>query len=132
MTSTPYRNALIVGAGPGIGAALARCLRAAGLEVAVAARDIAKLAPLVHETGAVALPVDAAARRLHAARGLLHDVEGPERGDGDGLRDALRVEFRERPAQPAARVVDHHLLVLKPASTAGQRYRPLRLALSPS
>jgi len=60
MTSIPYRNALIVGAGPGISASLARHLRAAGLQVAVAARDVGKLAPLVQETGAVALPVDAA------------------------------------------------------------------------
>ncbi len=38
--------ALIVGAGPGLGAALARCFAGAGMDVAVAARDGARLEPL--------------------------------------------------------------------------------------
>lgn len=60
MNEIPYRNALIIGGGPGISASLTRQLRAAGLPVVIAARDTAKLASLVEQTGAIALPVDAA------------------------------------------------------------------------
>jgi NAD(P)-dependent dehydrogenase (short-subunit alcohol dehydrogenase family) len=42
MTEIPYRSALIVGAGPGISASVARGLAAAGLRVGVAARNIDK------------------------------------------------------------------------------------------
>ena len=59
MNSVPYRSALIVGTGPGISASLARQLSAAGLKVAVAARNVDKLAALVAETGAEAFAVDA-------------------------------------------------------------------------
>jgi NAD(P)-dependent dehydrogenase (short-subunit alcohol dehydrogenase family) len=60
MAGIPYRTALIVGAGAGISASLARSLTAAGLKVGLAARDTAKLAPLLAETGAQAFAVDAA------------------------------------------------------------------------
>ncbi len=43
--------ALIVGAGPGLGAALARCFAGAGMDVAVAARDGARLEPLAGDLG---------------------------------------------------------------------------------
>jgi len=46
MADIPYRTALIVGAGSGISASLARGLAAAGLKVGLAARNIEKLAPL--------------------------------------------------------------------------------------
>jgi hypothetical protein len=59
MTEIPYRSALIIGAGPGISGSLARLLRAAGIPVVVAARQIDRLTALAAETGAVALPVDA-------------------------------------------------------------------------
>jgi NAD(P)-dependent dehydrogenase (short-subunit alcohol dehydrogenase family) len=59
MTSLPYRTALIIGAGPGISASLARQLTAAGLQVGLAARDTAKLATIVAETGATAFAADA-------------------------------------------------------------------------
>ena len=52
MTDIPYRTALIVGAGPGISASLARGLAPAGLRVGVAARNADKLATLATETGA--------------------------------------------------------------------------------
>ncbi|GAB7522402.1 SDR family NAD(P)-dependent oxidoreductase [Paraburkholderia sp. 2C] len=55
----PYRNALIIGTGPGISASVTRLLRAAGLPVVIAARHTDKLASLAKETGAIALPVDA-------------------------------------------------------------------------
>ncbi|WP_245524190.1 SDR family NAD(P)-dependent oxidoreductase [Methylobacterium nonmethylotrophicum] len=58
--SLPYRTALIVGAGAGISAALARLLTAEGLRVGLAARDTEKLAGLTAETGAEAFPADAA------------------------------------------------------------------------
>ncbi len=59
MTSIPYRTALIVGAGPGLSASLARSLSAAGLKVGLAARNIDKLAGLAEKTGAKTFAVDA-------------------------------------------------------------------------
>lgn len=59
MASIPYRSALIVGAGPGISASVARGLAAAGLQVGLAARNPDKLAPLASEIGARAFAVDA-------------------------------------------------------------------------
>src|SRR5215207_5785157 len=59
MTDLPYRTALIVGAGSGISASVARGLAAAGLKVGLAARDIEKLAPLAAEIGAKRFAVDA-------------------------------------------------------------------------
>src|ERR1041385_6690958 len=59
MTEIPYRSALIVGAGSGISASVARGLAAAGLKVGLAARDIEKLAPLAGEIGAERFAVDA-------------------------------------------------------------------------
>jgi len=54
-----YRTSLIVGAGPGLGASLARRLSKSGIAVALAARDPAKLAPLCEEIGATAHACDA-------------------------------------------------------------------------
>jgi NAD(P)-dependent dehydrogenase (short-subunit alcohol dehydrogenase family) len=59
MTTLPYRTALIVGAGPGISASVARGLAAAGLKIGLAARNIDKLAALAGETGAERFAVDA-------------------------------------------------------------------------
>ncbi|HEY4144380.1 SDR family NAD(P)-dependent oxidoreductase [Pinirhizobacter sp.] len=59
MNDIPYRSALIIGAGPGISGSLTRLLRTAGIPVAIAARHIDKLTPLVEETGAIALAADA-------------------------------------------------------------------------
>ena len=53
-------TALIVGAGPGLSASLARKLAATGRKVALAARNVEKLAGLVAETGARAYPCDVA------------------------------------------------------------------------
>jgi NAD(P)-dependent dehydrogenase (short-subunit alcohol dehydrogenase family) len=67
----PYRTALIVGAGNGLSAALARAFAREGMQIALAARSTAKLAPLVEETGARAFACDAVKRddveRLFAA-----------------------------------------------------------------
>ncbi|SFV09733.1 NADP-dependent 3-hydroxy acid dehydrogenase YdfG [Methylobacterium sp. 174MFSha1.1] len=65
--SLPYRTALIVGAGAGISAALARLLAAEGLQVGLAARDAGKLADLAAETGAATFAADAADPQAVAA-----------------------------------------------------------------
>ncbi len=60
MTDFPYSTALIVGAGSGVSASLARLLAARGVKVALAARNIDKLAALAAETGAKTFATDAA------------------------------------------------------------------------
>jgi len=59
MTSIAYQTALIVGAGTGISASLARTLAAADLAIGLAARTTEKLAPLAAEIGAKTFAVDA-------------------------------------------------------------------------
>src|SRR6516165_5500863 len=59
MQPSEFRNALIVGAGPGLSAAVARALANDGFNVALAARDIDKLAKLAAETRATAFACDA-------------------------------------------------------------------------
>lgn len=53
------QSALIVGAGSGLSAALARALQRSGVKVALAARTTAKLAALAQETGAAVFGCDA-------------------------------------------------------------------------
>ncbi len=67
------RVALVVGAGDGLSASLARKLSAAGLKVALAARDTAKLSALLGETGAEAFACEAS-RTDEVAR-LFRQVE---------------------------------------------------------
>jgi NAD(P)-dependent dehydrogenase (short-subunit alcohol dehydrogenase family) len=62
MPIAPYKTALIVGAGEGLSAALARLLSSEGLRVALAARNVDKLAALARETGAEAFACDASRR----------------------------------------------------------------------
>jgi NAD(P)-dependent dehydrogenase (short-subunit alcohol dehydrogenase family) len=59
MAAIPYRTALIVGAGAGISASVARALAAAGLKVGLAARNIDKLATFADGIGAERFAVDA-------------------------------------------------------------------------
>jgi NAD(P)-dependent dehydrogenase (short-subunit alcohol dehydrogenase family) len=59
MAKSSYRSALIVGAGRGLSASLARLFAGEGMQVALAARDTEKLAPLCAETGAKAFACDA-------------------------------------------------------------------------
>jgi NAD(P)-dependent dehydrogenase (short-subunit alcohol dehydrogenase family) len=59
MPKPTYQSALIVGAGRGLSASLARLFAGKGLRVALAARDAEKLAPLCAETGAKAFACDA-------------------------------------------------------------------------
>jgi len=59
MPQETYRTALIVGAGSGLSASLARLLARSGMKVALAARSIDKLTALTAETGAQAFACDA-------------------------------------------------------------------------
>ncbi|HZO23574.1 MAG TPA: SDR family NAD(P)-dependent oxidoreductase [Steroidobacteraceae bacterium] len=59
MTDLPYRTALIVGAGTGISASVARALSTAGLKVALASRTPRKLDTFAAEIGALTFAVDA-------------------------------------------------------------------------
>ncbi len=60
MQEFPYGRALIVGAGAGISASLARALSRAGVKVALAARNIGKLDELAAGADAIAFAADAA------------------------------------------------------------------------
>src|SRR5476649_1001207 len=57
-----YHSALIVGAGAGLSASLARAFAKAGMRVALAARSTDKLGPLTQETGAKIFQCDASQR----------------------------------------------------------------------
>src|SRR5262245_14268607 len=80
MTPHDYRTALIVGAGQGLSAALARALTKLGLEVALAARTPDDLAPLAAEIGAKTFACDAVKRdevgRLFA--GMAREIGEPD------------------------------------------------------
>jgi NAD(P)-dependent dehydrogenase (short-subunit alcohol dehydrogenase family) len=73
MPAPTYRTALIVGAGSGLSASLARLFAKAGLKVALAARTPDDLADLVGETGAKAFACDASKEGQVAK--LFADVE---------------------------------------------------------
>jgi NAD(P)-dependent dehydrogenase (short-subunit alcohol dehydrogenase family) len=59
MATPHYETALIVGAGEGLSASLARLLAREGMKIALAARRTEKLAALTRETGARAFACDA-------------------------------------------------------------------------
>lgn len=73
MSDFPFRTALIVGAGSGISASVARKLAALEVKVALAARDTDKLEGLCAETKAVAFATDASDAK--AVAGLFDAVE---------------------------------------------------------
>jgi NAD(P)-dependent dehydrogenase (short-subunit alcohol dehydrogenase family) len=62
MTTIDYANALIVGAGAGLSASLARAFAQNGMKVALAARTVDDLAGIAKETGAKAFACDAVKR----------------------------------------------------------------------
>jgi NAD(P)-dependent dehydrogenase (short-subunit alcohol dehydrogenase family) len=81
MSTPDYRSALIVGAGSGLSASLARLFAREGMRVGLAARDAGKLASMAAEIGGEAFTADAVrpdhvARLFEAApaRGLDPDV----------------------------------------------------------
>lgn len=67
MNPPTYRTALIVGAGSGFSAAIARRFAGAGMQIALAARSIDDLAPLCNELGAKAFACDASSQEDVAA-----------------------------------------------------------------
>jgi NAD(P)-dependent dehydrogenase (short-subunit alcohol dehydrogenase family) len=69
-----FTSALIVGAGAGLSASLARALARKGVKVALAARSIGDLEPLAAETGAQAFACDAS-RRADVDK-LFADLDG--------------------------------------------------------
>ena len=73
MTELAYRTALIVGAGAGLSAALARRLSALGATVGLVARHAAKLSALAEETSAVTFEADAS--RAEDVAALFVDVD---------------------------------------------------------
>jgi len=73
MSAPAYRTALIVGAGSGLSASLARLLAKSGLKVALAARTPDDLAGLAAETGAKTFACDAA--KAEQVERLFADVE---------------------------------------------------------
>lgn len=101
-------NALIVGAGPGLSASLARLLTARGAKVALAARDTGKLNGLCQETGAIPYSCDATdeasvealfaqlATEDHSPDLLIYNASAYTRGpiaqlDAGKVRDVLAV-----------------------------------------
>jgi NAD(P)-dependent dehydrogenase (short-subunit alcohol dehydrogenase family) len=73
MPTPQYQSALIVGAGSGLSASLARLFAREGMRVALAARNAAKLDSLCRETGAQAFTCDAA--RPDQVERLFSDAE---------------------------------------------------------
>jgi NAD(P)-dependent dehydrogenase (short-subunit alcohol dehydrogenase family) len=69
-------TAIIIGAGSGLSASLARLFAKEGMRVALAARDTAKLAALVKETGAIAIACDASVPAQVEA--MFGKVQGPD------------------------------------------------------
>jgi NAD(P)-dependent dehydrogenase (short-subunit alcohol dehydrogenase family) len=80
MTTYTYERALIVGAGAGLSASLARLFAREGMQVALAARNASKLDALCAETGARAYSCDAVkpdeVQRLYAQ--LESDIGSPD------------------------------------------------------
>ena len=74
MTQPTYTTALIVGAGSGLSASLARLFGRNGMKVALAARSTGKLSALAAETGAAIFACDAA-RRADVEK-LFAEMEG--------------------------------------------------------
>jgi NAD(P)-dependent dehydrogenase (short-subunit alcohol dehydrogenase family) len=74
MTPIKFNTALIVGAGSGLSAALARVLAAEGIKVALAARSTEKLAGLAQEIGGSAFACDAS--RSTDVSKLFADLDG--------------------------------------------------------
>ena len=73
MASPRYETALIVGAGPGLSASLARLFSREGIRVALAARNTDKLTDLCKETGAQVFACDAT--DLTEVTSLFEEVE---------------------------------------------------------
>jgi NAD(P)-dependent dehydrogenase (short-subunit alcohol dehydrogenase family) len=108
MSSLQFKTALIVGAGSGISASLAKLLTGAGLKVGLAARNIDKLGILADEIGAKRFAADAADpgsvqrlfedvdARLGSPDVVIYNASGRLRGllaelDPEAVRSAVNV-----------------------------------------
>jgi NAD(P)-dependent dehydrogenase (short-subunit alcohol dehydrogenase family) len=142
----PYKRALIVGAGAGISASVARFLAAEGIEVALASRDVGKLAGLAADIGATTFVADAASpsavahlfTELDAKIGppdiVIYNASGRQRGpitqlDPEQVRTALEVTAFGAflVVQQAARrmLPANHGAILLTGATAGLKGFPL-------
>jgi NAD(P)-dependent dehydrogenase (short-subunit alcohol dehydrogenase family) len=108
MTAITASTALIVGAGPGLSAALARRLAADGIGVALAARSTAKLRDLQARTGARAFTCDATDAQAVAA---LFDSVARELGEPDIVIYNASGRVRGALADLDAREVERSLAV---------------------
>ena len=93
-----YHSALIVGSGPGLSASLARLFAREGMRVALAARNIDKLAPLSAETKAQTFACDATDAAQVAT--LFQDVER-----AIGVPDVVVYNASARARGPVAELV---------------------------
>ncbi|BBU63007.1 SDR family oxidoreductase [Methylosinus sp. C49] len=94
MNDIPYRAALIVGAGPGVGASLARRFSAAGLKVGVVAREAQRLGAVAAATGAEGFSADATdpasvEALFKAAEGKLGEIDVVVYNAGARIRGSL-------------------------------------------
>ncbi|QJC55914.1 putative oxidoreductase [Polaromonas vacuolata] len=106
---TPYQRALIVGAGPGLGASLARAFSVdCGMRVAIAARRREPLEAIAAATGAVPLVADVSS--VAAVEALFDAAELALGGPPDvvvyNASQRVRGAFAEVDAEAVARAVD--------------------------
>jgi len=147
----PYRVALIVGAGSGISASVARGLAASGLKVGLAARNIEKLAPLAAEIGAETFGADAsdpaavarlfaeADRRLGEPDVVLYNASARAHGpiaelDPEAVRNAILISAFGGflvIQQAARRMIPHgHGAILLTGASASIKGYPLSAAFA--
>ena len=130
MTVTAYRRALIVGAGPGLGASLARKFSGeCGMGVAIAARRRAPLQAIADATGAVPLVADAS--NAAAVEALFNAATLALGGSPDvvvyNASQRVRGAFVEVDADAVARAVDvTAIAAFRVAQQAVRRMLPAR------
>ena len=130
MTETPYRRALIVGAGPGLGASLARAFTGGcAMRVAVAARRSESLEAIAVETGATPFVTDATSAT--AVEALFEAATLALGGAPDvvvyNASQRVRGAFVEVDAEAVARAVDvTAIAAFRVAQQAVRRMLPSR------
>jgi NAD(P)-dependent dehydrogenase (short-subunit alcohol dehydrogenase family) len=101
--SESKKNALVIGVGPGLGGAAVRRLVDDGYRVALAARNVGKLAEITSETGGVAVAMDATdpasieagIAQVEEQLGDIHTVVWNVGGGGFGDLEQVGVEALE-------------------------------------
>jgi NAD(P)-dependent dehydrogenase (short-subunit alcohol dehydrogenase family) len=91
MVDLKNKVALIVGAGSGLSASIARSLAGVGMKIALAARSVGDLGPLASEVGAATFTADATDRE--AVRKLFADLAGSL---GDPYAVVYNASYRTR------------------------------------